>query len=89
MLSRIFPKQIDTDYRGLKFAIWVLVLFLLIKTFASVNAIGLNPLWTNREVLQSVERVPLDTVAMPVQSPETCVTCVERIAALDHASVAG
>ena len=60
MLSRIFPKQID-DYRGYQLAIWLLALFLVVKTFASVNAIGLNPLWTNREVLQGVERVPLDT----------------------------
>ncbi len=60
MLSRTFPKQID-DYRGYRLAIWLLALFLLVKTFASVNAIGLNPLWGNREVLQGVEQVPLDS----------------------------
>lgn len=60
MLSRIFPERID-DYRGYPLAVWLLVLFLLIKTFASVNAIGLNPLWTNHDVLRGVERVPLDT----------------------------
>ncbi len=60
MLSRIFPRQVD-DYRGHRFAVWLLVLFLLVKTFASVNAIGLNPLWTNHDVLRGVERVPLDT----------------------------
>ncbi len=60
MLSRIFPKQIDNDYRGLKLAIWILVLFLLARTFASVTQIGLNPLWSNPEVLQGVEGVPLD-----------------------------
>ena len=59
MLSRIFPKQID-DYRGYPIAVWLLALFLLVKTFASVNAIGLNPLWGNRDVLRGVERVPLD-----------------------------
>lgn len=60
MLSRIFPTQID-DYRGYQLAVWLLALFFLVKTFASVNAIGLNPLWSNRDVLQGVERVPLDT----------------------------
>ena len=61
MLSRIFPRQIGNDYRGYQLAIWLLVLFLLAKTFASVNGIDLNPLWTNREVLQGIEGVPLDT----------------------------
>ena len=61
MLSRIFPKQIDNDYRGYQLAVWLLVLFLLAKTFASANGIGLNPLWTNPEVLQGIEGVPLDT----------------------------
>lgn len=61
MLSRIFPKQIDNNYQGHIFAAWLLALFLLVKTFASVNQIGLNPLWASREVLQGVEGVPLDT----------------------------
>lgn len=61
MLSRMFPKQLDNDYRGYQAAIWLLVLFLLVRTFAGVSQIGLNPLWTNSEILQGVERVPLDT----------------------------
>lgn len=61
MLSRIFPKQIDNNYRGYQIALWLLVLFLLVRTFASITQMGLNPLWTNAEVLQGVERVPLDT----------------------------
>ena len=61
MLSRIFPKEIDNNYRGYQLAIWLLVLFLLVRTFASVTQIGLNPLWSTSEVLQSVEGVPLNT----------------------------
>ena len=61
MLSRMFPKQLDNDYRGYQAAIWLLVLFLLVRTFAGVSQIGLNPLWTKSEILQGVERVPLDT----------------------------
>lgn len=61
MLSRIFPKQFDNDYRGHQLAVWLLALFLLVKTFACVTQIGLNPFWTSRDVLQGVERVPLDT----------------------------
>lgn len=61
MLSRVFPKQIDNDYHGYNLAIWLLLLFLLVRTFASVTQIGLNPLWSNFEVLQGVEGVPLNT----------------------------
>jgi hypothetical protein len=61
MLSRIFPKQIDNDYRGRLLAIWLLVLFLLVRTFSSITQMGLNPLWASSEVLQNVEGVPLDT----------------------------
>lgn len=61
MLSRLFPRQIDNDYRGFKLAIWLLVPLLLFKSAISVNALGLNPLMTNREVLQRADRIPLDT----------------------------
>lgn len=61
MLDRIFPSQFDNHYRGHQLAVWLLALFLLVKTFASVTQTGLNPFWTSRDVLQSVERVPLDT----------------------------
>jgi hypothetical protein len=69
MLNRIFPKQIDNAYRGYQLALWLLVLFLLAKTFASVTQIGLNPLWTNRDVLQGVERVPLDAFSANAVDP--------------------
>lgn len=61
MLSRIFPKQFDNDYRGYKLAIWLLVLLLLFKTSISVNAVGWNPLMTSHDVLQRADRIPLDT----------------------------
>lgn len=61
MLRRIFPKQIDNGYQGYQLAVWLLVLFLLVRTFAGITQVGMNPLWSSLEVLQSVERVPLDT----------------------------
>ena len=61
MLSLIFPKKFDNDYRGYKLAIWLLVLLLLFKTSISVNAVGWNPLMTSGEVLQRADRIPLDT----------------------------
>ncbi len=86
MLSRIFPKQIDNDNRGHQLAIWLLVLFLLAKTFASVTQIGLNPLWTNREVLHGVEgsrstlsarpqRMPPLYCSLSGASPVSCPPC--------------
>lgn len=61
MLDRIFPKQFDNHYRGHQLAVWLLALFLLVKTFASVTQIGLNPFWSSRDVLQGVEKVPIET----------------------------
>ena len=37
MLSRMFPTQLDNDYRGYQAALWLLVLFLLVRTFAGVG----------------------------------------------------
>ena len=59
MLARLFPKQFDNDYRGHPAALWLLALFLLLKAFASLNQIGLNPSWTARAVLEGVEKAPL------------------------------
>lgn len=61
MLSRIFPTQIDNAYQGRQLAVWFLTLFLLVKAFASVTQMDLNPFLSNREILQDVEGVPLDT----------------------------
>lgn len=61
MLSGLFPRQLDNNYRGYKLAIWLLVLLLLFKTSISVNAVGWNPLMTSGEVLQRADRIPLDT----------------------------
>jgi len=61
MLSRLFPNHFDNNYRGYKLAIWFFVPLLLFKTAMSVNAVGWNPLITNREVLQLADRIPLDT----------------------------
>ncbi len=61
MLSGLFPKQLDNNYRGYKLAIWLLVLLLLFKTSISVNAVNWNPLMTSGEVLQRADGIPLDT----------------------------
>ena len=61
MLSLIFPKNLNNEYRGYKLAIWLLVLLLLFKTSISVNALDWNPYMTSSEVFQRADRIPLDT----------------------------
>ena len=67
------PRQIDNDYLGFKLAIWLLVPPLLFKSAISVNALGWNPLMTNREVLQRADRIPLD--AFSTNAADTVVCC--------------
>jgi hypothetical protein len=59
MLGDVLPGRLDDGYRGYRSAVWLLTAYLLGKAFAGVTAMGLNPLWSNRQVLQSVEGFPL------------------------------
>ena len=56
MVGLIFPKQFDNTYRGSRLAVWLLVLILLAK-FAMAG----NSLINTRWILQSADRIPLDT----------------------------
>jgi hypothetical protein len=76
MLGRIFPRRIDTDYRGYQLAVWLLVLLLLGRTLASVNAMGLNPEWPAREVLRGVYGIPL--IAFSADAADTAVWLYAR-----------
>lgn len=59
MLTRLFPKQIDNDYRGHVLAIWLLVPLALTKLLQGASVAGLNPLRTSRQILEAVDRVPV------------------------------
>jgi hypothetical protein len=61
MLSRIFPRQFDNDYRGHWLAIWILVPIVLLKLLMGFNVAGLNPWISNRFVAQTADGIPLDT----------------------------
>ena len=54
MLSRLFPRQFDNDYRGYSIAIWLLVPIASIKLLMGCNTI-FNTTW----VIESADRVPL------------------------------
>jgi hypothetical protein len=61
MLTRLFPKRIDNDYRGRKLAIWLLVPLALVKLLQGASVAGLNPLATSRGILETADRVPVGT----------------------------
>jgi len=59
IVNRFFPAHFDNEYRGHPAALALLSAFLLLKAFASINQVGVNPWWSNRAVLQGIEAVPL------------------------------
>lgn len=56
MFNRLFPQNADNTYRGSKFALWLFVLLVLIKT-----AMSLNSIFNGRTVASSADGIPLDT----------------------------
>ena len=58
MVNRIFPKQLDNQYRGNKIAIWLLALLTLMNTGISCVAI-----FKPDGGAQSADGIPLDTYA--------------------------
>ena len=56
MLNRIFPERIDNDYRGHKFALWLLFPLTFLKV-----AISLVAIFTADGGAQSADGIPLDT----------------------------
>lgn len=68
MLSRLFPKQIDNNYRGYWLAIWLLVPIVLLKFFMGLNVAGLNPWISNRFVAKTVDGIPLETFGVEAAS---------------------
>lgn len=61
MLGRLFPKQIDNNYRGHVLAIWLLVPLTLMKLLQGGSVAGFNPWATSRFILETADGVPIDT----------------------------
>lgn len=61
MLSRIFPKQLDNNYRGHKLALWLLIPVVLFKFAMGINVSGLNPWISSSFVLESADGIPLSS----------------------------
>jgi len=55
MLSRIFPKQFDNDYRGLWLAVWLFVPLMLVKAIQGVNSFIMP-----RVTATGADGIPLD-----------------------------
>lgn len=61
MLSRLFPRTIDNEYRGHVLALWLFVPILLLKTVMGFNVAGFNPWVTSRYILQTADGVPVES----------------------------
>lgn len=60
MLQRLLPERIDNEYRGRAVAVWLLVPAVLAKLLQGANVAGLLGTGKSRQVLEGVDRVPLD-----------------------------
>jgi hypothetical protein len=61
MLGRLFPRSLSNAYQGSRWAIVLLLPVLLMKTLIGFNFSGVNPYVDVREILKTVDGVPLDT----------------------------
>ena len=61
MLGRLFPRSLSNAYQGSWWAVVLLLPVLLMKTLIGFNFSGVNPYVDVREILKTVDGVPLDT----------------------------
>jgi len=61
MLGRLFPRNLSNAYQGSWWAVVLLLPVLLMKTLIGFNFSGVNPYVDVREILKTVDGVPLDT----------------------------
>jgi hypothetical protein len=66
MLTRLFPREVDNDYRGHVLAMWLLVALALTKVLQGANVAGFLGADRSRRVLEGVDRVPVST--FPVEA---------------------
>ncbi|HCK84600.1 MAG TPA: hypothetical protein DHW63_08820 [Hyphomonadaceae bacterium] len=76
MLARIFPSQASNEYRGYKFAIWLLIAIVLLRLAMSYAA-----LIDTRAMLQDADSIPLDKFDAGAASTVLYIT---KLLGLDH-----
>ncbi len=75
MMNRIFPKNIDNNYQGSKIAIAILAIITIVKLLMGINIGGFNPLVSTKEILTSVDAIPLDTY--PLEASRTIISMAQ------------
>lgn len=76
MLARIFPSQASNEYRGYKFAIWLLIAIVLLRLAMSYAA-----LIDTRAMLQDADSIPLDRFDAGAAATVLYIT---KLLGLDH-----
>jgi len=61
MLARLFPRSLSNVYQGSWWGVALFLPVLLMKTLMGFNFSGVNPYVDVREILKTVDGVPLDT----------------------------
>jgi hypothetical protein len=56
VLNRIFPRQLDNNYRGHKLALWLFIPIVLMKV-----GISLSSIFDTYNVVRSADGIPIDT----------------------------
>jgi hypothetical protein len=74
ILSRIFPKAFDNNYRGSRIALWLFMPVLLVRML-----IGFNSFFFARSVAMTADGIPLDSY-----SPAAAATVISLFAHLGY-----
>jgi len=82
MLNRLFPPNINNQYQGSWIALWLFIPVLLLKSIMGFNFSGLNPFIDLKDILQSVDGVPMDTYPAAVVTTIVNVSSAWGIALL-------
>src|SRR5262245_37509756 len=82
MLNRIFPEQLDNNYRGYKLALWIFGLLLLMKL-----GISLSSIFDTYNVVQSADGIPLDDFTSDGAATVVSVTALLGLSQLLLASL--
>ena len=66
-MSSLAPQNAGAAYRGSPLALWLLVPVLVLKLIMGINVAGLNPLVSNRYIIEHADGVPIASFSAETQ----------------------